>query len=251
MMCSVVTHSERQTVAEAKVDLAAALRAADAYGLNEGIDNHFSLGVPGRDDLFLINRYGPHWAELCASDMLTVDLDGNIVEGAGEWEPTAFMIHRAVHLSRPDARCVFHTHMPHATALAMTVEGLDTRASQNGMYFHGHVSRLTYGGHADGAEEGMRIAEAVDNTTTVVLMDNHGVLVVGSDVADAWHKLYFLERASRTQLLAQASGQTLARVDEEVAAHTAAQWEREARNAGRLFEAVRRELDRKNPGYEL
>jgi ribulose-5-phosphate 4-epimerase/fuculose-1-phosphate aldolase len=251
-MTSGLTQGQSQGVGEAKVDLAAVLRAADSYGLNEGIDNHFSLAVSGTMDLFLINRYGPRWSEMRASDILTVDLEGNVVDGEGEWEMSAFMIHRGVHVSRPSARCVLHTHMPYATAIAMTHDGLDTRASQNAMYFHGHVGRAAYGGHADEPEKGNRIGAALDDATTVVFLDNHGVLVVGSGVADAWHKLYLLERACRVQVLAQSTGQELIRVEDSVAAHAAKQWELEAEgHAGQLFDAVRRELDRSNPGYEL
>ena len=123
----------------AKIDLAAALRAAALYGYNEGIDNHFSFAVPGSDDLFLLNPYGPDWSELTASDILTVDGEGVVVDGRGEWEVTAFMIHRGAHRARPSARCVFHTHMPFATAVSATAGGFDTRLSQNSMGFHGHV----------------------------------------------------------------------------------------------------------------
>jgi len=117
------------TVAQAREDLAAAFRIAAAHGLHEGIDNHLSLAVPGRDDLFLLNRYGPHWSEMTADDILTLDFDGNVVEGRGQWEVTAFMIHRSCHRARPDARAVFHTHQPYGTAVALTVDGLDTRIS--------------------------------------------------------------------------------------------------------------------------
>jgi ribulose-5-phosphate 4-epimerase/fuculose-1-phosphate aldolase len=234
---------------QAKVDLAAAFRAAALHGFNEGVDNHFSLAVPGRDDLFLLNRYGPHWSELRASDILTIDLDGNVVDGEGEWEVTAFMIHRGVHQSRPSARCVFHTHMPYATAVALTADGFDTRISQNAMYFHGHTAHLEYDGLADGESEGRRIGNAVRGDACVAMMENHGVLVIGESVADAWHKLYFLERACQVQVLAQSTGQNLIRVSEEVATKTASQWAREAANASVLFDAVKRQLDRENPGY--
>ena len=247
-MATVAT-TDTGTIQQAKVDLAAAFRAAALYGFNEGIDNHLSLAVPGRDDLFLLNRYGPHWSELRASDLLTIDLDGNVVDGEGEREKTAFMIHRGVHRSRESARAVFHTHMPWATALSLTTGGLDTMVSQNAMYFHGHVVSLEYGGHADAASEGDRIGSAVREDASVVVMENHGVLVVGSDVADAWHKLYFLERAAEVQVKAQSTGQSLIRVSEEVATKTAAQWEREAASSVHLFAAVKRELDRVNPGY--
>jgi ribulose-5-phosphate 4-epimerase/fuculose-1-phosphate aldolase len=246
---AVTTSATTDVIRQARIDLAAAFRAAALFGYNEGIDNHFSLAVPGRSDLFFLNRYGPHWSELRASDILTIDLDGNIVEGDGEWEASAFLIHRGVHQARETARAVFHTHMPWATALAMTSGGFDTKISQNAMYFHGHVVSLEYGGLADAADEGHRIGAAVRDDANVAMMENHGVLVIGTDVADAWHKLYFLERASEMQVKAQSTGQNLIRVADEVAEHTAAQWALEAANAKHLFAAVKRELDRVNPGY--
>ena len=234
----------------AKVDLAAALRAAALYGYNEGVDNHFSLAVPGRDDRFLLNPFGPHWSELSASDLITVDLEGTVVEGDGAWEQTAFMIHRGVHQARASARCVLHTHMPYATAVSMTRGGFETAISQNSMYFHGHVISLEYGGLADAADEGLRIGNAVGEGVNVVILENHGVLVIGETVAEAWHRLYFLERACQVQVIAQSTGQPLIRVSDQLAAHTAGQFARDSGNPPALFAAVRRQLDRENPGYE-
>jgi ribulose-5-phosphate 4-epimerase/fuculose-1-phosphate aldolase len=238
-------------VTQAKVDLAAALRAAALFGLNEGVDNHFSLAVPGSDDRFVLNRFGPHWSEITASDLITVDLDGEVVDGDGDWEVTAFMIHRGVHLARPSARCVLHTHMPYATALSMIEGGLDTRASQNAMMFHGRVVSLEYGGHADAADEGARIGEAIGEDTWVVMLENHGVLAIGETVAEAWHRLYFLERACRVQVLAQSTGAPLIRVSEELATRTAGQAAADTDNPPTLFAAVRRQLDRESPGYQF
>jgi len=234
----------------AKVDLAAALRAAALHGYNEGVDNHFSLAVPGRDDRFLLNPFGPHWSELSASDLITVDLEGTVVEGDGAWEQTAFMIHRGVHQARASARCVLHTHMPYATAVSMTRGGFETAISQNSMYFHGHVISLEYGGLADAADEGLRIGNAVGEGVNVVILENHGVLVIGETVAEAWHRLYFLERACQVQVIAQSTGQPLIRVSDQLAAHTAGQFARDSGNPPALFAAVRRQLDRENPGYE-
>jgi ribulose-5-phosphate 4-epimerase/fuculose-1-phosphate aldolase len=245
------TAGTTETLAAAKVDLAAVFRAAAAHGYSEGIDNHASLAVPGRDDLFLVNRYGPHWSEMRASDLLTVDRDGNVVDGDGECDASAFAIHRGVHAARPTARCVIHTHMPYATAVTLTRDGLDTRLSQNAMYFHGRVAQLPYGGIATAIAEGERIGAAVGPDVTIVMLENHGPLVVGASVADAWHKLYFLERACEAQVLARSIGAELVRAPAEVAARTAAQWADEAsESADALFAAVRRQLDRENPGYE-
>ena len=233
----------------ARVELAAALRAAALYGFNEGIDNHFSLVVPGRDDCFLLNPYGPHWSEMRASDLLTIGLGGERLAGEGELDTTAFTIHLGAHRARPDAACVLHTHMPYATALAMTEGGFDTRASQNAMYFHGRVARLSYGGLAEAEEEGARIATALADGITVILMDNHGVLVVGGlggrRVAPA-----LLPRARLP-----GAG---ARAVDGLAAPARARGRRRAHGGAvpgvggqaELFAAVRRELDRVNPGYD-
>jgi ribulose-5-phosphate 4-epimerase/fuculose-1-phosphate aldolase len=245
------TTSAIDSVTQAKVELAAALRAAALYGLNEGVDNHFSLAVPGRDDRFLLNRFGPHWSEITASDLIVVDLDGEVVEGDGDWETTAFMIHRGVHLARPSARCVLHTHMPYATAVSMIEGGLDTRASQNSMMFHGRVVSLAYGGHADAADEGNRIGSAVHDDTWIVILENHGVLAIGETVAEAWHRLYFLERACQVQVLAQSTGRPLIRVGEELAERTAGQAAADGSNPPTLFAALRRQLDRESPGYQF
>jgi ribulose-5-phosphate 4-epimerase/fuculose-1-phosphate aldolase len=243
---------DRAVVRQAKVELAAAFRAAALHDFNEGIDNHFSLAVPGRDDLFLINRYGPHWSEIRVEDIVMVDLDGNQVEGEGELESTAFAIHRGVHAARPSARAVFHTHMPYAAAISCLPGGLETRMSQSAMYFHGHVGRVEFGGIASAAEEGHRLGQAVGDHVTLLLMDSHGVMVIGTDVPDAWHKLYLAERAAQVQILAQSSGQEPILVSDETARETAAQWEKSAPfYAPRLFAAVTRQLDRESPGYDL
>ncbi len=239
-----------EVLQRAKIDLAASLRAAALYGYNEGIDNHFSYAVPGRDDLFLLNPYGPDWSELTASDIITVDGDGNVVDGKGDWETTAFMIHRGAHRARPTARAVFHTHMPWATAVSMTAGGFDTTRSQAAMGFHGRVETLSYGGLAFDGDEGDRIGSAVGDETSVVMLENHGVLVIGGDIADAWLSLYFLERACEVQILAQSTGQPLIDVPDEVVRHTAAQFAGDQLGATKLFASVKRKLDRENPGYE-
>jgi ribulose-5-phosphate 4-epimerase/fuculose-1-phosphate aldolase len=88
---------------EQRVELATAFRAAARHGFHEGIDNHFSAVVAGADDLFLLNRFGPHWSEMSPNDVLTINLDGQLVSDSGQWEHTAFVIHRAVHRVRADA----------------------------------------------------------------------------------------------------------------------------------------------------
>ena len=240
---SVTSSISSDVVVAAKRELAAAFRAAAHHGFHEGIDNHFSLAVPGHDDLFLLNRYGPHWSEITEHDILTIDFEGRVVNGEGEWETSAFMIHRGCHQARPSARAVFHTHMPFATALSLTVGGFDTKLSQNAMLFHGHLARMAYGGLVDAAEEGCRFGDVIGDDVSVVMLENHGVMVIGQDIADAWQKLYFFERACEIQVLAQSTGQPLIRVSDTIAEHTAAQWLKEAPKAATQFAAVQRIVD--------
>src|SRR5271165_2972814 len=102
-------------------ELAAAFRLADAHHLSEGICNHFSLAIPGSVERYLINPYGLHWSEITPASLLLIDGKGQVIEGDGDVEATARNIHIAAHRANPRHACVLHTHMPYATALAMTV----------------------------------------------------------------------------------------------------------------------------------
>jgi ribulose-5-phosphate 4-epimerase/fuculose-1-phosphate aldolase len=238
------------TEADARIDLAALFRACALHDLHEGIDNHCSLVIPGRPGRFLLNPYGPHWSELRASDLLEVDADGTVI-GAGHAETTAFALHAALHAARPGANCLVHTHMPYSTALALTADGLDTRLSQNAAKFHGARYRAyrDYGARFLTPVECAPIADAVADGTRVVLLQNHGVLVVAETVARAWWDLYFFERAAMVQVLAQSTGQPLAPMSDEVALRAAEQFEEERDDAPLTWAAVRRRLDRELPGY--
>src|SRR5213075_1499993 len=99
----------------ARVDLAAAFRLAVRLDLHEGVCNHFSVMLPPKENegsRFLLNRYGLHWSEVAASNLLALDADGRVLAGEGEYERTAFYIHSRIHLANPHAACVLHTHMP-------------------------------------------------------------------------------------------------------------------------------------------
>lgn len=235
---------------EARTDLAAAFRAAVLHGFHEGIDNHFSLSVPDRPGCFLLNPYGPHWSELRASDLLVVDRVGTVI-GDGDAETTAFALHTHLHGAHPHAACVLHTHMPYATALAATEGGLDTRLSQNAAKFHGRWAFHTdYDGRLLDSEVCAGLAASVRDGIRVVLLANHGVVVVGESVAHAWWDLYFFERAAQVQVLAAATGQPLRRMSDEVAARAAEQFDDERADAPITWAAVRRLVDRDLPGYD-
>ncbi|GAB5375579.1 MAG: aldolase [Acuticoccus sp.] len=205
-----------------RCDLALALRLANRFDLNEGIDNHFSVAVPGEDDRYLINPYGKHWSQLTAGDMLYVDGEGNILEGEGKLDLTALHIHIQGHRARPDAVCIMHTHMPYATALTCRKEGRLRFVHQGHLRYWNRVTyQDEFGGLANDADEGRRLAEAAK--TDIVFLANHGVIVHGVSVAAAWHDLYFLERACEVQILAETGGAELSEIPTQVADYTARQ----------------------------
>jgi ribulose-5-phosphate 4-epimerase/fuculose-1-phosphate aldolase len=202
-----------ESVEEARVDLAAALRLAARFDLHEGIDNHFSYALPGMDDRFLLHPYGLHWSEVTAAEIMVVDQEGRVLEGEGEVEVSAFAIHSRIHLQHPRARCVLHTHMPYATALTAVEDGRLEPVNQNSLRFYGDVAYDDdYGGLANDVEEGDRIAAALGDKR-IAFLANHGVIVVGATIAGAFDDLYFLERACRLQVLAMATGRPLKRPD--------------------------------------
>jgi len=234
----------------ARVDLAAAFRLAVRLDMHEGVCNHLSLMLPGSRDRFLLNRFGLHWGEVTASNLLTLDAGGRILEGEGTFEKTAFYIHSRIHLANPNATCVLHTHMPYATALTLTIPGRLEMVEQNALRF---VDDIAYDDEYNGLvvdnAEGDRLARALGKKR-VMFLANHGVIVAGRSVAEAFDLMYYLERACRLQVLALSTGRKLRPVAEKVARDTYAMLlEQNAVYADAHFGALKRLLDREEPDY--
>lgn len=239
--------SEESNIDQARIDLACALRQASRLGLGEGVCNHFSLAVPGRDDRFLINPQGLHWSEIRAADIVVIDPDGNRIEGTHTVEPTAFFIHARIHRANARARCVLHTHMPHATALCLLEDPRLRMVSQNALKFHGRIAYdPQYNGLVLDDAEGDRIVAALGDAE-VLFLANHGVIVTGPSVAWAFDDLYYLERAAMVQVLAEHTGRPMREIPEEVAEQTARQMIGERQQSDLHFAALARELDRLDP----
>ena len=239
-------------VRAAKVHLAAALRLAVFHELDEGIDNHFTVTVPGRDDRFLILPFGRHWSEARASDMVVFDERGETVEGEARVEMSAYCIHAPIHRIT-GARVVLHTHQTWALTLNMLKDNRLLPANQTAAFFHGRIAYDDhYAGTADFPSEGERLA-ALMGDKPIVFMKNHGVLVTGATVAQAYRRLYKLERVCRTQVLALSTGKPLEVLSDEVVAAVQAPAERETHSREErdrlFFEAMMRVLDREMPGY--
>jgi ribulose-5-phosphate 4-epimerase/fuculose-1-phosphate aldolase len=204
-------------IRQARVDLAACFRMAARLGMAEGICNHFSCVLPGHPDLFLVNPFGLAFAEVTASSLLVCDFAGQVLAGDGQPEATAFFIHAPLHRLNPRATAAFHTHMPHATALCMLEGEPFIWAGQTSLKFY---ERLAVDEHYNGLAldevEGERISRAA-GSADIVMLKNHGPLVLGASIAEAWDDLYYLERAAEVQLKAMASGRPLKAVTPDIA----------------------------------
>ena len=202
---------------EARVDLAAAHRLAVMHGLNEGIFNHLTQVVPGKPDRYYQIPFGMHWSEVKASSFMEVGInDGEVKRGDGDVERSCYCIHAPIHKALPQAKAVFHTHMPFASALTRLE---DPHIKEIGQTEVGMMEMIAYDdnytGPAFDPAEGERLAKVLGNKT-VLFMANHGVTTVGQSVADAYNLLYYLERAAQVQIYAMWTGQRLKQLPEAV-----------------------------------
>ena len=176
----------------ARADLAAAFRWTARLGWHEAVANHFSLALNDSGAPFLVQPAGRHFARVRASELLKVDGDGRILDGAGALDPTAAGLHGALHRRVPGARCVLHTHMPYATALACLADGRLEPISQNALRFYERVAYdEAFSGMILDAGEGACLADLLGDNPVLVLR-NRGVVVVGVVVAEAFDRLYYL-----------------------------------------------------------
>jgi len=241
---------------QARVDLAAAHRLAHIQGFSEGIFNHLTLAVPGKTDRYYQIPFGLHWSEVTASCLMEVSWDGKVLSGSGEVERSAFCIHAPMHRLLPkNCAAVFHTHMPYASAMARLEQPQIEAIGQTEIGFLDTVAYDDlYTGLAFDPEEGERLAGVLGPKKTVLFMANHGVAVCGSSVAEAYDRLFYLERACQVQLYAMWTGQRRKLVPQEVVERTIAQYAESPQYGGKPacehhFAALKRQLDRQAPDY--
>ncbi|MGQ0611364.1 MAG: class II aldolase and adducin N-terminal domain-containing protein [Paracoccaceae bacterium] len=210
-----------------RVDMAAAFRWTVELNLHEAISNHFSLAVSDDGSRFLINPNARHFSRIRASDLVELDAnDPATMSRPDAPDPTAWGLHGSIHRALPHARCVMHVHSIHATVLASLADSRLPAIDQNSaMFFGRHVVDDHYGGMAfDG--EGARCAGMLrDPRITTMIMGNHGVLIIGRTVAEAFNRLTFFERAAETYIRALQTGRPLRVLPDAVAEKTAQEWE--------------------------
>jgi ribulose-5-phosphate 4-epimerase/fuculose-1-phosphate aldolase len=232
-------------------DLTAAFRWFARLNWNEAHANHFSVAVNDSGSRFLINPGGRHFANVRASELLLLDADDpTTIDKSNAPDPTAWHIHSAVHRNIPHARCVMHLHSPAVLVLSSLEDRTMPPIENNTARFFNRVA-------VDDAFDGMSLSEgegdrlsACIGDKSVLLLGNHGVLVVGESVAQTFDDLYYFERACQTYISALSTGKSLSILSDEVAEKTARQWAEYDGFAESHLREVREILDREEPDYK-
>jgi len=248
------TASDSELHYEDRVNLAAVFRMTARLDMHESVANHFSYAVSDDGNQFLVNPMGRHFSNVRASELLLLDAnDDSTMDKPNAPDPTAWAIHGAMHRNVPQARCILHVHPKYATVLAsIEAEGIPP-IDQNTMRYFNRVS-------TDDGFDGMGLGDEAERLTTtlgnnrVLLMGNHGVMVVGDTIAKAFDELYYFERACSNYITALMTGIPLRVVSDEVAEKTAQQWDyyvNKTHYADVHLSEVREILDREEPDYKL
>ena len=237
---------------QARVDLAAAYRLCDAYGMSDMIYTHVSARVPDQPGAFLINPHGLFFDEITASSLLKVDLDGTVLhlpEVGHGLHPAGFVIHSAIYRARPDAMAAMHTHTIAGMAVSSLACGV-LPLTQTAMRFYGRIAYHDFNGPERDPDERAALAAHLGDRNVMVL-HNHGLLTVGPSVAEAFNLHYGMERACQAQLAAMACNTPLNTLSPAVIAKaTAAYAPGATRPYGlREWEGLLRRLDRNDPSY--
>ncbi len=230
--------------------LAASFRWAARLNLHEGVANHFSLAV-GDGTRFLLNPNQRHFSRIRASDLLLLDVDDTgVLEQDDAPDPTAWGLHGSVHRHCPRARCIMHAHPIYSTVLASLSDSTMPPIDQNtATFFNRYVVDNSYGGLAF-SEEGERCAELLSGTRcNVMIMGNHGIMIIGKDVADAFNRLFYFERSAETYIKALWTQKPLRVLSDELAERTAQSLEDYPGQGDRHFNELLAILDAEESDY--
>jgi ribulose-5-phosphate 4-epimerase/fuculose-1-phosphate aldolase len=234
----------------ARVQLAAAYRIFDRMGWTELIYNHISLRVPDASGHILLNPFGLHYSEVCASNLVKVDARGNIV-GDSDWpiNPAGFAFHGAIHRARPEAHCVMHVHTTPTMAVCCLEEGLSF-SNFYAAQLHGKVAYHDFEGITVHADEGERILASAAGQP-VLLLRNHGPVVVGPGVAQAFSLLWLVQRACEVQLATMSMGaaRRIATPVLEACVRDSLQYDPRFGGGQNAFDAMQRLVDAADASY--
>ena len=233
-------------------DLAAAFRWTARERLHEGVSNHFSLSVNDDGTQFLMNPNQVHFSLIRASDMLLLDAnDPSTMDRPDAPDPTAWGLHGALHRLCPHARCAMHVHSIHATVLACMKNPVLPPLDQNCALFFGRIAYDTeYGGLALDEEAERACGALADPSKKVLVMGNHGIMVIGETVAETFNTMYYFERACEIYIKTLWTGQEMAILSDEIAAQVAVEADSMGIEADRHLTSIKLLLDRLEPDYK-
>ena len=247
--------SRRESVAadewQVRVDLAAAYRLVALFGWDDLVFTHISARIPGRHDEFLINPYGLLFDEITASSLVRVDMHGNKLDDTlFPVNPAGFTIHSAVHGARHDAQCVLHVHSLNGIAVSAQKGGV-LPLSQQSIFVLSSLGYHDYEGVALRDDEKPRLVADL-GARNFLMLRNHGLLTVGSSVADAFVAMYLFESVCTIQVRAQAGGGELISVHPQIIASAREQAAAVTQGLGAnlSWPGLLRRLDRRLPGYD-
>ena len=238
---------------QTRLDLAACYRLIHHHGWTTQVFNHITARIPDTEHL-LINPFGLHYDEITASNLLKIDIEGNLLEESEYFVNRAgYVIHSAIHMARPDLQCTLHTHSENAEAVSCLSSGF-IPMTQNACIFHDRIGYHDYEGVAVDEQERQRLIADLGNTNHTLILRNHGVLIGGDSIACAYSRLYDFENGARAQLKAMATGDRLVQLPEAVLVRTRDQFEAMTSPAGGddrfpQWPAALRMLDRVDPGW--
>ncbi|MFT4518509.1 MAG: ribulose-5-phosphate 4-epimerase/fuculose-1-phosphate aldolase [Halioglobus sp.] len=236
--------------AELRIDLAAAFRLIYQLDMHESVANHLSAAVSEDGKKFLMNRRWMHFANVTASNLQLFDSeDHSIMQTDDAPDASAWSIHGSVHSALPDARVILHVHSSYATALSTLKDPRILPIDNNTARFYERIAYDTnFSGIATDEAEGRRITETLAGKH-VLMMGNHGVTVVGETVAETFERLYYLEKACKTMVLAYSTGQPLNVLPHDLALATAQSWDEFHGASVAHFEQLKTMLDKEDRSY--
>ena len=234
-----------------RVDLAAAFRWFARLGLAESVANHFSVAVSRDGAQFLMNPCRRHFSQVRASELLLLNAnDRTTLSQPNAPDPTAWYLHAGLHAKVPYARCIMHLHSKYATALGCLQDSTLYPIDINAARFFGRVAvDPHFAGMALSDDEAERQARLLGDGKSVLLMANHGVMVVGATIAETFDELYYFERAAELLLTCYASGKPLRFMPDSVAELTKRQWLEYTGFPTDHLNAVKEILDKEEPEY--
>jgi ribulose-5-phosphate 4-epimerase/fuculose-1-phosphate aldolase len=247
---SALTASHESAERALRIELAGTYRAFAMLGWTELIYNHITVRIPGPGTHFLINPFGLHYTEVNASNLVKIDVDANVIgSSAYPVNPAGFVVHAAIHRAIPDAHCVMHTHTTAGLAVACSQAGLENTNFYSAQ-LHDMVAYHDFEGVTVRADEGARIVADLGDKRVMILR-NHGLLSIGSTIAEAFVRLWTLNRACEVQLATAALGTARAIPDDIAARSTrdALQFNPRHGAGADVLQALLRQVDRIDPSY--